>query len=47
MSDTPTDAAKEKPINDTGGGNAPQTGSTTTTTEGQETAGTTSQEGSD
>lgn len=43
MSETPN---KDKPVNDTGGGNAPQTGSPTTTEE-QDTAGTTSQEGSD
>jgi hypothetical protein len=42
MSETPN--AKEKPVNDTGGGNAPEAGSPTTTEE-EETAGTT--EGSD
>ena len=41
MSETPN--AKEKPVNDTGGGNAPQ--SSPTPTEEEETAGTT--EGSD
>jgi hypothetical protein len=45
MSDTPTDAAKEKPINDTGGGNAPapssqptETQPTGTTTPSQESS---------
>lgn len=46
MSDTSTDAAKEKPINDGGGGNAPAP-SSQPTEEQQPTGTTVSEESSD
>jgi len=47
MSDTSTDAAKEKPINDGGGGNAPAPSSPPPAEEPQPTGTTAGQESSD